>query len=181
MSSSALPPRSGIASEHTWNAPSVFPTTAAWEMEYRHLAHDLPIFGEVQGTLAESPQRLLTALETMFMLTSRAGKLLMYASISTSVDTTDQEATALQGKASALFSQVRAATAFIRPEILTLGQDQLRDWTAQEPRLAVYAHYFDNLFRLQAHVRGAEVEEVLGLVAAPFTTPRQIHRCSGER
>jgi oligoendopeptidase F len=127
----------------------------------------------MHGTPTQNPQALFAALETMFTLTSRTAKLLMYASISSSVDTTDQEAVALQGKASALMSQVRAATAFIRPEILLLGQEKIHHWAAQEPRLAVYAHYFDNLFRLQAHVRTAEVEEVLGLVAAPFTTPRQ--------
>jgi oligoendopeptidase F len=33
-------------------------------------------------------------------------------------------------------------------------------WRAEQPCLAVYAHYFDNLFRRQAHVRSAEVEEV---------------------
>lgn len=173
MSSPTLPPRSAIAPEHRWNAPSVFLTAVAWEAEYQRVSQGLPALREVHGTLTQSPQALFAALEAMFTLTSRAAKLLMYASISSSVDTTDQEAVALQGKASTLMSQVRAATAFIRPEILLLGQEKIQRWAAQEPRLAVYAHYFDNLFCLQAHVRTADVEEVLGLVAAPFTTPRQ--------
>lgn len=169
----ALPPRSALALEDTWNAQSVFPTTAAWEAEYQRIAQDLPAFEAFRGTLAESPEQLFIVLEALFTLTSRAKKLLMYASISTSVDTTDQEAAALQGKASALLSQVRAATAFIRPEILLLGLEQIHRWCAQEPRLTVYSHFFDNLFRLQAHVRAAEVEAVLGLVADAFASPRQ--------
>jgi oligoendopeptidase F len=45
----------------------------------------------------------------------------------------------------------------------------------QEPRLAVYAHYFDQLERRQEHVRSAEVEEVMGQVADPFGSASGIH------
>ena len=41
----------------------------------------------------------------------------------------------------------------------------------QDPKLAVYAHSFDDLFRRQAHVRSGEVEEVLGMLADPFSGP----------
>ncbi len=46
----------------------------------------------------------------------------------------------------------------------------------EDTRLASYAHYFDNLFRQQAHVRSAEVEEILGMAADPFSS---VSRTSG--
>ncbi|RIK16653.1 MAG: oligoendopeptidase F, partial [Chloroflexi bacterium] len=39
----------------------------------------------------------------------------------------------------------------------------------QEPRLKIGAHYFDNLFRHQKHVRSAEVEQLLGMLVDPFS------------
>jgi oligoendopeptidase F len=39
----------------------------------------------------------------------------------------------------------------------------------EEPRLAIYEQYFDDLFRKQAHVRSPEVEELLGMLADPFS------------
>ncbi|HNP74656.1 MAG TPA: oligoendopeptidase F, partial [Kouleothrix sp.] len=55
-----------------------------------------------------------------------------------------------------------------------LGLEQLRAWAA-DPRLARYAHAFDQLERKQAHVRSAEVEELLGQLRAPFDGAESIH------
>ena len=41
----------------------------------------------------------------------------------------------------------------------------------QDLKLAVYAHFFDDLFRKQDHVRSGEVEELLGMLADPFSGP----------
>jgi oligoendopeptidase F len=74
----------------------------------------------------------------------------------------------MPGKAQALYGQAMAATAFIEPELIAIGQATLMAWLRSEPRLKIYAHYFDNLFRKQAHVRSPEVEELLGMLAEPF-------------
>ncbi|MEK9163919.1 MAG: M3 family oligoendopeptidase, partial [Chloroflexota bacterium] len=61
-----------------------------------------------------------------------------------------------------------AASSFVNPALLAIGQETLSQWLTQEPRLKIYEHFIANLFRKQAHVRSAEVEEVLGLLADPF-------------
>jgi oligoendopeptidase F len=72
------------------------------------------------------------------------------------------------GQVIGLFSRFGAATAFALPETIALGEATVMSWVAQEPRLAIYKHYFGNLFRQQAHVRSAEVEEVLALAGEPL-------------
>jgi oligoendopeptidase F len=67
-----------------------------------------------------------------------------------------------------LYGQTQGATAYFEPELLAIGRERLAEWEAAEPRLAVYDHYFDDLFRRQAHVRSQEVEEILGLAGEPF-------------
>ncbi|MGH2388689.1 MAG: oligoendopeptidase F, partial [Chloroflexota bacterium] len=66
--------------------------------------------------------------------------------------------------------------AFTEPELLTIGFPTLRRWLAEESRLARYGHYLDVLEEDQAHVRSAEVEEVLGLVNDAFGTASGTHR-----
>lgn len=70
-----------------------------------------------------------------------------------------------------MFGQVAAALAFFAPELIDVGHDKLRQWMQQDVRLAVYAHSLDDLFRRRAHVRSAEVEELLGMLADPFDGP----------
>jgi oligoendopeptidase F len=69
-----------------------------------------------------------------------------------------------------LGGQFAAASAFAGPELLAIGEETVRGWLAGEPRLAYLKHYIDNLFRKQAHMRSVEVEELLGLLAAPFAS-----------
>ena len=62
-------------------------------------------------------------------------------------------------------AQVAAALAFVEPEVLAVGRERLARLDRTESlRSPPYAHYFDDLFRREAHTRSAEVEEVLGLV-----------------
>ena len=82
-------------------------------------------------------------------------------------NTNDAAAAKRNGRVQGLWGQVMAAIAFLDPELLAIGEATLRKWLAEEPRLAYLGHYIDNLFRKQAHVRSAEVEELLGLFAAP--------------
>ena len=68
-----------------------------------------------------------------------------------------------------------AAAAFIEPEVLALGPERLREWSAAEPALVAYGHYLDDLVRRAAHTRSAEVEEVLGLVCDVFSGPYAVY------
>jgi oligoendopeptidase F len=172
MPATTLPPRNAIAPEHTWNAPSVFASLADWDTEYQRLQDELPAFERYQGHLGENAQTLADALDMMFALANRVETLVMFAMISASVDTANQESVALQGKATSISGRVSGAVAFVDPELLVIGNDRLREWIGTEPRLAAYDHYFDNLFRSQAHVRSPEVEEVLGMATDPLATPR---------
>jgi oligoendopeptidase F len=176
MPNTALPLRSEVAQEERWNAASVFPTLAAWETEYQHVLELLPTLSVYQGTLSQGSDTLFAALETFFQIRNRADKLFVYASISSSVDSTDQAAAALASKATSLSGQVQAAGAFLKPEILKLAPETLQGWLRADARLAVYAHYFADLLRQQAHVRSPEVEALLGLVIDPFATPATVSR-----
>ena len=41
----------------------------------------------------------------------------------------------------------------------------------EDPALARFDHYFDDLFRVEAHMRSGDVEEVLGLARDVFSGP----------
>ena len=169
MPDTTVPPRSAIAPEHTWNAPSVFESVAAWEAELKSIAESIPEITKRQGHLGDSPAALADAMQAIETLLRRANIVFVYASMEYSVDTTDQAATSRFGQAQGIYGQVLGATAFLDPELLTIGPEKLEQWIQAEPRLAIYQHYAHNLFRRQAHVRSAEVEEVLGMLADPFS------------
>lgn len=168
-----VPPRSKLDQKYTWNSKSVFPSDAAWEDEIEQILEDLLNVKQYQGRLAEGPSVLLEALEAVYELISCAQKAFMYAGFSYSVDTTNQHAAGMRGKAQSVYGQVLSAVAFVQPEILAIGRDTLDEWIdlPSGKKLAMYQHSFDDLFRRQAHVRSTEVEEILGLVSDPLLGP----------
>ncbi|HSB00018.1 MAG TPA: oligoendopeptidase F [Anaerolineales bacterium] len=166
-----VPPRNKLDRKFTWNAESVFPSNEAWEKEVQQILEDIPTVKKVQGRLAESPSALLEALEAVFQLIARTQKAFMYAGFSYAVDTTDQYASGMRSQGQSMYGQVLSAVSFLQPEILAIGRDKLDEWMNGNEKLAVYKHYFDDLFRRQAHVRSVEVEELLGLVSDPLQGP----------
>jgi oligoendopeptidase F len=168
MTEKKVPPRSDIPREYTWNAESVFESAAAWEAAFNNITERLPGLEKYKGHLAEGSGVLADAVEAIDNLFRDAFIVFIYAGMSSRVDLTNQEAAAMFGRAQGLAGQVFAGAAFLNPELLAIGEDTLRKWMGSEPRLAIYDHYISDLFRKQAHVRSAEVEEVLGMLSDPF-------------
>ena len=166
-----VPPRNKIKQKFTWNAESVFKSPQAWDKEIKQITEDIANIKPFQGRLAESPEVLLNALDEAYDLVSRVQIAFMYAGFSYAVDTTNQEAAGMQSRAQSLYGQVLSAVSFLQPEILAIGKDKLEEWMSKNDKLAVYRQNFYDLFRKQAHVRSAEVEELLGLVSDPLQGP----------
>lgn len=161
-------PRNKIDKKYKWNAESVYPSAEAWEKEVKQIVEDIAKVKQYQGRLAESQEVFLEAMLHSEDLIRRAYTAYMYASFCYSVETTDVQAGGMLGKAQGVFGQVAGAVAYIQPETLTIGKEKLDRWMGQNEKLAVYRQNFDDLFRQQAHVRSAEVEEILGMMSDPL-------------
>jgi oligoendopeptidase F len=172
---SKVAPRKEIPVEYTWDTGGVYASHVDWEADLARVEQQLPELAAFHGRLGSSPDRLAEWLDTAERLMNTVARLYFYASMFHNVDTNDQAALADHDRAIGIYTRAIAATAFAEPELLTIGFDVLRGWMAQDSRLAVFAHYFDQLERRQAHVRSAEVEQLLGELNEPFSGATGIH------
>ncbi|HEX2621866.1 MAG TPA: oligoendopeptidase F [Phototrophicaceae bacterium] len=167
ITQSAVPSRSQVAQEYTWNAESVYESREDWAAELKAVSEALPTLDPFQGKL-DNAATLADWLEISEALARRVTTLLFYAQMSQAVETSNQTAIGLVGQAGALSSRFRAAVSFAQPEILSRGEATVLGWIKSEPRLAIYAQAFGDLFRQQQHVRSGEVEEILAMAGEPF-------------
>lgn len=165
----SLPPRSEIPEKFKLDEKSIFPTQEAWQQEFDRVLADFAQLDPYRGHVADGPKLLADALDVVQALQKRVGIVYVYAALNHAVDTQDQNAYAMNGRVLGLAGRAGAAFAFLDPELIALGHATLQSWIQREPRLEIYAHYFDNLFRKQQHVRSGEVEELLGMLADPFS------------
>lgn len=156
-----LPRREQVPQEHTWDLSSLFADGAAWEQAYRAFEGQLPSLAPYAGRLAESPTTLLAWLQVVDRLKPALDQLSRYATLQADQDTANQANAALVSRAGDLAARFGAVIAFAEPELLALDPALIERFMAQEPALQLYKHYFDNLRRRRAHVRSAEVEELL--------------------
>ncbi len=169
MTKETLPLRNEVPQEETWNLESIFPNVEAWEKAYKIVENRLPEFDAYKGKLDQNSKTLLDCLTLREEILREAEKVGVYSELESSVDASDQDALARSGQGWGLVSRTVAAVSFIKPELMTLGMDRLKKWMDELTELAIYNHYFVDLERQKAHLRSAEVEEVLALSADPLT------------
>lgn len=157
----SIPRRSEIPIEFTWDLTTVYAGDAAWEEEVARLDAMWPETAALHGSLGASAGALLRILHLKDRVSMRVEQVYTYARMRRDSDSTDPTGQALEARAGSLHARLMAALSFIEPEILALPSERLAAWQAEEPQLAPYAYYLDQLARRRSHVRSAEVEAVM--------------------
>ncbi len=152
--------RSKIPDQYKWDSTKLYPSDQAWRNAKNELAAEMPKLSQFKGTLASSAQRLADALEMESRLEKELYRLTTYAGLISDQDTRVSVYQGMQQEMTQMLSTFGVDTAYIEPEILTIDNAKLRAFLAQEPRLNVYHHYFDDVTRRRAHT-GTEAEEKL--------------------
>ncbi|HEY2599213.1 MAG TPA: oligoendopeptidase F [Candidatus Dormibacteraeota bacterium] len=173
--SKALPNRADVDARFTWNSESVFPDGAGWEAAISSILAKLPDLAEFEGHLGESPDMLADWFDAADIAHLLMGKVIVYATMSYSVDATDQAAAARADRARSTYARLGAAMAFAVPEMIAIGFPKLREWVASSPRLKHLGHFVDRLEKLRSHVRSPEVEELLSQASDPLATALSVH------
>ncbi len=169
MPKTVLPAREEVPVKHTWNLESIFSSLDQWEAAYQEVKARLPELAAFEGELEQGPETLLECLDTWQEVMRLAEKAFVYAMLASSVDVSNQEASARSGQARSLITQAASTAAFIEPELMSIGFETLYRWLDEELELAIYRHYVEDLERQKAHVRSSDVEEVLAMAMDPLS------------
>lgn len=166
--SSPLPKRHELPLELTWDLTLIYPTEAEWENDFARIENQLAEFEKFNGNLGESAQNLLEVLRLRDESGKLYSQLYSYAHLQQSEDTADSARQTLADRADMLGTRLAAASAYIEPQILETSAEKIRGYISQNSELELYSYYFETLERRRAHVRSAEVEDVLALAGEPL-------------
>jgi oligoendopeptidase F len=167
--------RSAIPDRYKWDPYSIFPSQAAWEAAIDETDAMIATAAQFRGQLREGPHVINEFLGLSEAILRNVGQITVFATMFYAVDTNDREASAMRDRAIGLQARASAALAFGEPELLAIGGEQLLAWAERDEHLATYTHYFERLIARAAHIRSAEIEELLGQVRDPFAAASAIH------
>jgi oligoendopeptidase F len=170
-----VPARSEIDARYKWRLEDMFRTDIDWEQERRALARDHKALGAYRGRLAEGAATMRECLALQDGVARRCEALYAYAKMRRDEDNAVDKYQAYTDMAMGLFSEAAAEAAFVAPEILAAGRERVEAFMAEDAELAVYRHFFDDLFRQAAHVLGEREEALLALAAEPLGAASDIY------
>ncbi|MCL2377157.1 MAG: M3 family metallopeptidase, partial [Defluviitaleaceae bacterium] len=159
---SELKTRNQIADEFKWNTATIFTDDATWQARFDALsasyAQDIK---RLEGNIGASAENLHAALQLGDKIGEEVGKLYLYAKLKSDEDTGSSVYTGMLDKAQTLYVGISAASSFMQPEIIAIGEDVVNAYVQANADLQLYKHYFHDLFRQQAHVLTADKEEIM--------------------
>ncbi len=159
--SASLPTREEIEDGYKWDLSHIYKDESNWEDDFNWIENNLNEYKKYEGKLSDSPQTLLECLRLDDNIGIKLGKLHLYAMLSKDSDMRVTKYQGMSDRIQSLFAKVTETSSFIRPELLSVPEDQFSKMVSVEKELQLYGHLFDDLIRTKAHTLTKEMESLL--------------------
>ena len=167
--------RSAIPEQYKWNLTDLYPNDEAWRAAKEKLVADISKAKQFKGTLSQSPQQMLAALDTLNNLNKDFSRVYLYTSLSSDQDTRVSKYQAMKQEMQQLGTSFAAETAFLEPEILKMDLATLDSFIAKEPKLKQYSFYLHDILRRQAHTLSEGEEKIIADAGLVTNSPSDIY------
>jgi len=169
-----LPDRSEIDERYKWDLTDIFENAVAFEAAFADVNAQIDEIRRKQGTLADGAEGLLATLRLRDSLFANLDNLIAYAGLSYHEDMSNNAAQGRFDRCTTLGTQAGEAASWFEPELLALPEETVRGWMDANEELAVYRHYFDNVYRQRAHVLSPREESLLAMAAEVTSTAENV-------
>jgi len=159
--SKSIPQRSDIDDKYKWRLSELYKTEEDWEADYKKAQTLIAKAEDFRGKLESSAELLYKCLVTQSDLGLICENLHFYAKRSQDLDHRVSKYQAMTDRAAMLASQAGAAYSFAEPELLKIDDKKLMGMAGKFPDTNIYDFYIRELIRSRAHIRSAEIEELL--------------------
>jgi oligoendopeptidase F len=148
--------------EETWKLDDLFADDDAFEAARRaYETERLPRSENHKGQLLASASNLADALEAFHDGYRALARLHTYAALKSDEDTRIGDNQARRQGVQLLATEMSKRTSWLRPEILAGDEALLRRYLDEEPRLATFRHFIEDLLRQQEHVLSPAEERIM--------------------
>jgi len=152
--------REEIPNEFKWNLKDLYNSPEDWRKDVDSIPKLTEAITAFQGKLT-SGKSLAECVKLYFTASEKSSNIYAYAMMKLHEDSNVSESQGISSIAESTDTKFSAATSFIVPEILAHDEKTILGFIVSTPGLKPYEHFLKNLLRKKAHIRSAEVEEVL--------------------
>lgn len=165
-----IPTRDQIDEKYKWNLNDIYPDDDHWEDDFKWISEQIGNYRAFEGTLAD-PVKLLACLKFDEEIGTKLERLYLYAMLSKDSDMRNTKYQGMDSRIKNIYSQVQAASSFIKPELLKIDENQIIEMLNTIDELKIYKHSFDDLLRFRKHTLDREQEELLAMAGEVTQVP----------
>lgn len=158
-----------------WDLTEIYPDVAAWEQAIEDVNERIAGLNRFRGTLGNSSAAMLEAFSEYSDTNKEAARVYVYTSLNRDADQREPEAQSRFGLSRQMFTSLGEATSWISPELLTIGEERLQQFLAEEPALGDFEFLINDALRQAPHTLSEEVETILAQAGMVLSSPEQIY------
>jgi oligoendopeptidase F len=176
VSASAMLASEGkIPEKHRWNLGDLYATVQGFNQARQQFAKRMAAIDAYRGKLGGSPATMKLALDTYFGMAKDLGRINSYASMWSDENTRVSEALGARQEVMQLGAEFASRTSWIAPEILALPAGDVTRFLKEEPGLAPYRFFLEDLERQRTHTLSQPEEKLLAEAGLVTPAPASIY------
>lgn len=160
--------RDQIETSFKWDLRDIYRDESGWEADYAEAQERVRAFPAHAGKLCQSADALFAALSDESGLGRLLERIYHYAQLHKDEDNGDVKYQGMTDRAIQLMVSAQAAASFLEPEILSVPQQTLQNWAAEE-RFAPFRFHIADIDRHRAHTLSTEEERLLAMAEEPLS------------
>lgn len=157
-----IPTRDEVSSSDCWDLTSLYPTTEAWEVDFKLLENRIGNYEKFKGKLGSSAEILKECLDFDRDIERLSERLGTYAFLKSTEDQANQASQALVARFQNLSVRTNQIASFFRPEILAIPQATMEQ-LLNAPILQEYKLVLQRITRYRQHTLSDSEENLLAM------------------
>ena len=153
--------RKDIDPKYKWDLSVIYADVDAFYADYKKVEEMIKEFAGFEKTMLSSAKALYQTLEKEQQIDWYINLLWQYSSLGFSVDTSDNQSQALNGKVRNLAVKAGTASWFVSPYILRLDDEKVEEWMKEEPRLESFRRRIEKTLREKPYTMSDECEMLM--------------------
>lgn len=166
-----IPEREQIEEKYKWNLLDIYDSDEKWESDFHWIEENLVHYSGFENRLNESPEQLLACLKFDEEVGIKLERLYLYSMLSKDSNLRNTKYQGMDDRIKRIYSKVLTVSSFIKPELLTIGEPEIKRMISENSGLKIYEQSFDDLFRFKEHTLDKEKEELLAMASEVTQVP----------
>ena len=160
---------------YVWDLTELYPSLKAWEAERQRLLEQMVGIETFRSTLGNDADSLYAAYRYVSDVYRELLRVYSYSSMEQDEDMRVTNAQERNQLGEVLFARFSEATAWMDPELISVGEDRINSFIEEKEELIPFAFMLEDTLRQDEHTLSDETEQALSYFSQSFDAPSNIY------